>query len=169
MKRTFLTMIIIQLFTAIPLFADAPKWVNFNLGMERVKKEQKPMMLMVYANWCNICKKMDKNTLSDKKIIHFLDTNYLPVKINSDEQENEIYYDNKKYMVGEFLSAIGIRGVPTFVFFDKTGKVIGTLPGYFPADVFYNILIYIKDSCYLKNISLEKFVGNPKKCVAQSK
>ena len=76
----------------------------------------------------------------------------------------EIFYDNKKYTAEEFMSALQIRGLPSFIFMDKTGHVIGVIPGVFPPDLFSQILSYIKDACYLKKISLETFVENPKKC-----
>lgn len=71
----------------------------------------KPILVDMWAEWCEVCKKMDQTTFSDPKVIKLLNENkwiLLKLDLTETTDENEIIY--KKY---------DLMGLPTLVILPK--------------------------------------------------
>lgn len=161
MKRTFFIAICLM---ALPLFAEELKWYNWTDGIAAVKKMKKPAIADFYTDWCKWCKVMDEKTFHDAKVFAMLKKNFICVRLNPETSTETIAFDGKIFKPGEFAQALGVQGYPALVLVDKNGKLITLVPGFIPPETFIQMLQYVKDECYSKNISFEDYQKNPGKC-----
>jgi thioredoxin-related protein len=138
-------------------------WYEFDEGMAKGKSQKKPVIVDFYADWCQWCHVMDEKTFSDATIKKILNEEYILVRIDT-EAEQTITFNGKKYSTREFQGFMGVRGLPTLAFFDKSGQPITILPGYVTAEQFKPILGYISSECYTKKISYDNYVDADEKC-----
>ncbi len=97
--------------------------------IESAMSANKPVIIDFYADWCIPCKELDKFTFSDERVINQA-KNFIMVKSDLTHfQSDQISQLREKYK---------IKGVPTIVFIDKTGKEIEDqrLVGFEDADQF---------------------------------
>ena len=79
---------------------------DFASALKKAQAEQKPLMVMMTATWCGPCKALEKDTLNDPWIRHFL-SSFVIVKAYEDKDVEKTY---------------GLNGYPTLVFTDSAGK-----------------------------------------------
>jgi hypothetical protein len=76
-----------QLTKASDLMKDTIPWMeDYDQGLTTAEKEDKPMVLLLYAAWCNWSKRLQEESLEDPRI-KMLKDHFVWVKINSDEEE----------------------------------------------------------------------------------
>jgi len=122
------------------------RWHGYNDGMALAKEQRKKVFLYFWAEWCLYCKKMEKETLSKKEVAAILNKNFIPIKINSDADQ-------------ELATRYFVRGLPTTWFLTETGEKISNLPGYVAPDLFVPILRYIHSNSYQK-MAFKEFIDN---------
>ncbi len=84
-------------------------------GLKLAKESSKPAMMDFWAEWCSVCKKLDKKTLHDPTIVS-KSKNFINIKIDcTDVDDPEIKALWAKY---------GIVGLPTIIFVDKNGNIL---------------------------------------------
>ena len=93
------------------------------------QKEKKPMLLFFTgSDWCGWCKKMDKTTFQDEKVMKILQEEYYTVKVDFDNK-NKMNYQGQQYTGKELAKKFGIEGLPTLVViapdFSKSEAIIG--------------------------------------------
>jgi len=108
---------------------------------------------------------MKSETFSDKEVIKKIESNFIFVILNIDNNFQNFEYMGSKYSLPDFMGFLGIRGTPTTVFFNQKGELLTVLPGFIKPDIYSKILDYVKFSCYEKNISFKDFSEAPKKCI----
>ncbi len=79
---------------------------DYTAALKKAQAEKKPMMVMMTATWCGPCKMLEKETLNDPWVRHFL-SNFVIVKAYEDKDVEKTY---------------GLNGYPTLVFTDPGGK-----------------------------------------------
>ena len=84
-NKLLLALIVLSFSTA---FASPLKWYSFQEGLEKAQQENKLILIDFYTDWCGWCKKMDKETYSDAKIISLVESGFVPVKVNPEEDKN---------------------------------------------------------------------------------
>lgn len=87
---------------------------DYQAGLARAKSENKPVVLVLYASWCQWSKKYFSETLMDPKIKAMKDS-FVWIKIDSDK--NKKYYE--QYQQNKFPFTILIN--PDGTVMDKTG------------------------------------------------
>ncbi|NOZ58308.1 MAG: thioredoxin family protein [Euryarchaeota archaeon] len=104
-------------------------WNDLERGIEIARKENKPVLISFWAEWCGWCVKMDREVMTDAEVVRYISANFVPVKINSDLPENR-----------NLLLVYQITGHPSFVILDSEGRFLGKTVGYMPKEVFLQYL-----------------------------
>lgn len=95
-------------------------------ALAEATKRDSLVLVDAYADWCRWCKVLDKNTLSSKKV-HAELKSFALLKLNTEENP-------------ALARRFGVRGLPTTLVLDKTGKVIAGKSGYLPPDAYIAFL-----------------------------
>jgi len=102
------------------LLAAERKSINWSTDLgkaaEQAAKSKKPLMIDVYTDWCGWCKKLDKDTYSDARVVK-LSRKFVCVKVDGDKNT-------------EFVKKYAIQGYPTIVFLNSKSKEIHRVVGY---------------------------------------
>ncbi len=102
-------------------------------GLKMAQNISKPVMIDFWAEWCSVCKKLEKKTLYDPIVIN-ASKNFVNIKIDcTDVDDSKIKSLWKKY---------GIVGLPTIIFVDKDGAVLNdkTVNGFVKPSEFKKIM-----------------------------
>lgn len=129
------------------LDADTP--ITLAKAMQLASKNHKKVLIDFMADWCIYCKKMDKEVFPNPKVHAALNKYFYKVKINV-ESKDQVTFQGKSYTKAQFSQALGVSGLPTYVFMDSEGNFIAGQPGYIPAPVFTEMLSYIGSDAYKK-------------------
>ena len=68
------------------------------------------------AEWCMVCVWMEENTFTDPSLKQLVEDNYLAVKINFDEPNNQRY--NEQFQ---------IKALPTILIFNSQGVMLNKI------------------------------------------
>ena len=132
-------------------------WLSYDQGLQLAKKSNKHVLVDFYTTWCGWCKKMDKETYSSKEVKKLLADNYITVRLNAESSRN-LSVDGKDITERQVAQNYNVQGYPTTCFLNSDGVNVGCLPGYIGPEDFVNVLSYIKDKAYEKNMRLEDYI-----------
>jgi thioredoxin-related protein len=105
-------------------------WMKFEEAIEANAKDPKMLIVDVYTDWCGWCKKMDKETFTDPKVIEHINTNFYAVKLNAENTERSFDFMGKTYNEAQMAAAMRVRSYPNFVVIEPKLQNIAQLPGY---------------------------------------
>ncbi|MDD2780133.1 DUF255 domain-containing protein [Sulfuricurvum sp.] len=109
------------------LFGTDIVWQDtFAAASAKAKKESKPLLVLITSEQCRWCRKLEQTTLQDQDVISKLNSKFVMVHVTRDKS---IYPKN--------LTA---KMVPMNYFLDANGKVIYSMPGYWPVEDYQSIL-----------------------------
>lgn len=91
---------------------------DFKTLLAKSKSERKLLMIKCYASWCEACKWMAANTLSNDTVGEFYNSNFICAKI--DMENGEGLTIAKTYSVSAY---------PTFLFLNGDGKMVHRVAG----------------------------------------
>ena len=140
----FLLIGLICLSHPFPAAAENIKWYAYDKGLALGKAQKKKVFLHFWAEWCDYCTKMAQDSFKDAKVVAYINTNFIPIKID---------FDRKRRLATDYA----VRGLPNTYFLKADGEIIGNLPGYIPSKMLYTILKYIYTDSY-KKMSLQKYM-----------
>ena len=96
--------------------------VDWLLSMEEAvseaEKQDRPIMIDVYADWCGWCKRLDSDTYIHEDVVTRAGE-FVSVKLDADANRS-------------IMSQYGIGGLPTILFIGADGKEIHRVIGYKP-------------------------------------
>lgn len=101
---------------------------NWEEALQKAKKEGKPVFLDISASWCGPCKMLKSRTFPNDEVGEFYNANFINVAV--DGEKGEGIQLARKYK---------IRGYPTLIFLDSSGKVIAQTAGYRNPEQFIEI------------------------------
>ena len=109
-------------------FTQIKGLAGLNQQLAMAEKQQKPVMLDFYADWCVSCKEMEKYTFNDPTVqANLKNTLLLQADVtDNDELDKELY------------KHFGIIGPPAIIFYDPKGNEQKNyrVVGYMPAEKF---------------------------------
>ena len=123
--RGLLACAILFGFAGRSLAEDLPWRHSLRTGLEEAKKGNRLVMVDFYTDWCSWCKRLDKDTYPNKRVMQIA-TQLIPVKLNA-EDKAEGTQGAQRY---------GVTGFPAILFLNSTGKIVGEIRGYLPPDQF---------------------------------
>jgi protein disulfide-isomerase len=104
---------------------------NLEKAIEIAEKENKPILMQFSgSDWCHFCIRLNEEVLKQKEFVDYAKENMILVNIDfplSIQQTDEVKNYNQ-----EMLKKYGVRGYPTVLLLDKSGKVVyetGFRPG----------------------------------------
>lgn len=92
---------------------------DYSAALQKSKKENKPLFVMLTTEQCGWCKKLEEDTLSHSKIQSFLEP-FVKVQVYADKNEGQ----------GNLARKLGAAGYPTLVFLDQNESVLNRWFGY---------------------------------------
>jgi thioredoxin-related protein len=92
---------------------------------ELALKENKLVMVDVYADWCSWCSKLDEETYIDKDVIKESKM-FVNLKINPETDQK----------ASEYLAPYNISGFPTILFVEPNGQLVDSIGGFLNAEAF---------------------------------
>jgi thioredoxin-related protein len=123
----------------LPTEASSVTWMTFEEAVEASKTKPKKMMIDLYTDWCGWCKKMDKTTFEDPKVVKYLNDNFYAVKFDA-EQKSEINFNGHqfKWVAGgrngihtlAYSLLDGNLSYPTVVYLNEKFERIMISPGF---------------------------------------
>jgi thioredoxin-related protein len=141
LKRVLVLLVLF--FVGVSTQAQEINWLTFEEAIDAQQKNPKKIIMDAYTSWCGWCKKMDKETFTDKDVVNYINKNYYAVKF--DAEGNDVVnfkgnsftnpgYDpskakgrNSSHQLSQYF---GINSFPTIVYLDEEANLIGPIPGY---------------------------------------
>jgi thioredoxin-related protein len=133
-------------------------WLSMNEALANSKKTNKKILVDFMTDWCGWCKRMDKTTYEDPKVIETLNRYFLTVKFNA-EREEPLEYKGVKYSMKaegirsthEFATFLlnGKMGYPTTSFLGVEHELLTNIPGYINAEEMVLILKFFGQNKHL--------------------
>lgn len=140
MKRRITLTILGFLALSASTFAAVDWGQDYDVALEAAKKDKKLVMVDLYTDWCGWCKKLDKDTFSDKDVEARLTKDFIAVKVNAEKSQQN----------AKLAQDFGTTGFPHIVFVDADGKMVSEINGYLPAPQFLEELNKISDKATKK-------------------
>lgn len=136
------------------------QWHSFDEGLAKAKKEKKMILVDFYTDWCGYCKKMDAETYANEKVIQYLNSKYVLVKINP-EKSGDLKYKGNSYTNNSFTRSVGVTGYPSTLFIESDEELITLVPGYINTTEFLNIIEFLGERHY-KTMKYDDFLKTKK-------
>ena len=115
---------------------DQINWLKFEEAIAANAENPKMLLVDVYTDWCGWCKKMDKETFTDPKVIAHINSNFYAVKMNAEDTKRTFEFMGKEYTEAQMAAAMRVRTYPNFVIIEPKLQNIAQLPGYRAPDAF---------------------------------
>jgi len=140
MKRFIIVTIMGFLAIGAGALAEVDWGHDYDAALVTAKKDKKLVMVDLYTDWCGWCKKLDKDTYSDKDVAAKLARDFVAVKVNPEKSPQN----------AKLSRDFGTTGYPHIVFVDADGKKVSEIDGYLPATQFLERLNKISDKATKK-------------------
>ncbi len=93
-------------------------WVYFKgQSVEQLQKENRPILIDFYADWCAACKELDRKTFRDKRVVE-KSREFVMVRVDCTSSDNKCTAFGKKF---------NVSGLPTVIFVSNKGEEIPNL------------------------------------------
>jgi thiol:disulfide interchange protein DsbD len=127
-------MVLFFLIIGVFVYADEINWVySLDEALELSKKESKPIMVDIYADWCGWCTKLDQEIYTDESVI---ETSKEFINLKIDSENNLVDFDR-------INDAFEIDSLPTILFLDGEFNYISELNGYVEVDYLVEEMLYV--------------------------
>jgi len=128
-----------------------PDDTPYKTALETAKLQNKPLFVMLYADWCPHCNQMKKEVLSDPNVMDFLKENYVCAWKNIEKEEGIALKD--KY---------NTKSLPTFLFIDpNTETLLYALKGEMKTPEFMTEVKYALNSRMQLPYLEKEFLADP--------
>jgi thioredoxin-related protein len=128
--------------------ADRVQWVSFDKGVQLQKGNGKHLFIDFTTTWCGWCKKMEAETFSDTAVAHYINKNFVPVKVWAD-QDSVLDIDGYKVTQKQLAqSEFQVSGYPTFWFLNTKKEKLGPVSGYRTKEQLMDILPVVAEYRY---------------------
>ena len=141
------------------------KWHTMEEALNLNASSPRKILIDVYADWCGPCKKMDAETFAHPVIAGYINQNFYAVKFDAESSAPVKFGGNTYTNPGsgglrktthQFVSALGVRGYPTVVYFTGNLEMIGPVTGFLTAVQIEPLLHFIVEEKYL-SISFDEY------------
>lgn len=118
------TLILSFCLTFLIVPATQATGINFSSGtwqemLTLAEEQQKLIFVEAYADWCNICKSLERNTFRNEEVGAYYNENFISYR-----------YDMEKGEGVSFSERYSVNGYPTLLFINYRGEVVHREEGY---------------------------------------
>jgi thioredoxin-related protein len=145
--------------------AEKVKWLDLEEALKLNAVAPRNILIDTYTDWCGWCKKMDAETFDHPVIASYINKHFYAVKFDAESTKPVTFGTNRFENPGnggarktthQFVSALGVTGYPTIVYFTGDLKFIGPVPGYQSAEQIEPLLHFIVEEKYT-TVSFEEY------------
>jgi thiol:disulfide interchange protein DsbD len=109
--------------------------------LREAQTQNKPVIIDFYATWCTPCRELEEVTFHDPEVVKQAEKDFIMVKVDVTQGGNPLHE--------QLLQQYGVKGVPTIVFLDPSGKECQELRlvDYLPPDQILNSMSRLQNKC----------------------
>lgn len=124
--------------------------MTFKEILEKARKENKPIFIDAFADWCGPCKKMDREVFVASSVGEVYNAKFVNVKIDMEKGEGP-----------ELAKKYGIQAYPSYLFLDSDGGMLHRSVGFQQAPEFIELANVATDPAkQLSSMARQYFNGN---------
>lgn len=146
----FLTFSLALTLTNTAQGQESIQWMKFEEAIAANAKNPKMILVDVYTDWCGWCKKMDKDTFTDPRVIAHFQKNFYAVKLNAEDTKRKFPFMGKTFSEAEMAASMRVNSYPNFVVIEPGLQNIAQLPGYREPEAFLAGLAELIDKAFKK-------------------
>lgn len=108
-------LLFLLLSTTKDVFAEGIAFFNGNweAAQQMAVKQQKPIFVEVYADWCKPCKEMEKNTFATDYVGNYYNDYFINIRLDVESFEGQ-----------QFKATYDIENIPDLLYFDAKGNLM---------------------------------------------
>ena len=106
---------LILLFIVFLLNLEAVQWMSLDEALDKAKISDKLIMIDIIRDNCHFCSDMDKNVFEDKKMSKWIESCFIPVKLNLSQEK--------------LPKGLKVEVTPTFLFMNEKMEIIKKIHG----------------------------------------
>ena len=129
---------------------ESIQWMKFEEAIAANSKNPKMILVDVYTDWCGWCKKMDKDTFTDPRVIAHFQKNFYAVKLNAEDTNRKFPFMGKTFSEAEMAASMRVNSYPNFVVIEPGLQNIAQLPGYREPEAFLAGLAELIEKAFKK-------------------
>ncbi len=88
-------------------------------ALAKAKAAHKPIFLDIYASWCGPCKKLKRETFTDKAVTDYFNANFINVSLDGEQGDGAM-----------MARQLRIQSYPSLFVLDENGAVLSASVGY---------------------------------------
>ncbi len=151
MRFIYILFLFLSLQTVKSQNQFVPDDTPYKTALETAKLQNKPLFVMLYADWCPHCNQMKKEVFTDPNVMDFLKENYVCAWKNIEKEEGIALKD--KY---------NTKSLPTFLFIDpNTETLLYALKGEMKTPEFMTEVKYALNSRMQLPYLEKEFLADP--------
>jgi len=140
----FISLGLIHVASATHAISNEIQWQTYQNGITSAQSEGQKIFLHFFASWCGYCKIMDQKTFKDASVVQYLNENFIPIKVETDQQR-------------ELAIQYRVTGLPSNWFLQTDSEKIANRPGYISPEEMFSFLKFIHTDSY-KKMNLSEFL-----------
>lgn len=136
--------------------AEGVAWKPFEEAVSLAAKQQKKLLIDVYAPWCPWCRRLQREVYTDPAVQRYLSDTFVVTRLNGDDSASSLTFKTYTLTPAELAQGLMAQGFPTTVFLAADSEYITRLPGFVDAGEFLQILRFVGTEAY-KTLTYEQF------------
>lgn len=130
---------------------EIPWSTDIEGSLQQAATEGRPVLLEFTADWCMYCKRMEKTTFVDPRVVQCVNQHYVAVRVDADEHK-------------QLVADLDIKGLPAILIVSPTLQIIDRIPGFQTPDALLTKLNRKSEATQqqvAKNIANNRHVQQP--------